>query len=71
METQKDIVFLKQEAAKNLGYNYEIWVIDKTGVILQKYKLQLIIKSLTGLPPISARTLHEYRHRLVRRPYLL
>lgn len=37
METQKNIVFLKQEEGKKLGYDYEIWVIDKNGGILQKY----------------------------------
>jgi hypothetical protein len=31
MKTQKDVVFLKQEAGKNLGYEYEIWVYDKDG----------------------------------------
>jgi len=31
METQKDIVFLKQEAAKKLGYLYEIWIYSKDG----------------------------------------
>ena len=31
----KDIVFLKQKAAKELGYLYEIWVYDKYGSKLQ------------------------------------
>jgi hypothetical protein len=31
MKTQKDIVFLKQEAGKKLGYDYEIWVYGKDG----------------------------------------
>lgn len=28
-EKKKDIIFLKQQAAKNLGYGYEIWIYDK------------------------------------------
>jgi hypothetical protein len=32
-----EIVFLKQQAAKELGYLYEIWVYDKEGNILQTY----------------------------------
>lgn len=31
----KDIVFLKQKAGKELGYLYEIWVYDKGGTCLQ------------------------------------
>lgn len=30
-ETQKDIIFLKQNAAKELGYLYEIWIYDGIG----------------------------------------
>jgi hypothetical protein len=30
-------VFLKQKAAKELGYNYEIWVYDEKGSIIEKY----------------------------------
>jgi DNA repair protein RadC len=33
----KDIVFSKQQAAKDLGYLYEIWVYDKDGNKLQIY----------------------------------
>jgi hypothetical protein len=29
-EKKKDCIFLKQNAAKELGYAYEIWVYDKT-----------------------------------------
>jgi len=28
---------LKQKAAKELGYNYEIWVYDEKGSIVEKY----------------------------------
>ncbi len=31
-------VFLKQKAAKELGYNYEIWVYDNKGNIIEKHK---------------------------------
>lgn len=31
MKTQEDVVFLKQKAGKNLGYEYEIWVYGKNG----------------------------------------
>jgi hypothetical protein len=34
---KKDCVFLKQNAAKELGYNYEIWVYDGKGNIVNKY----------------------------------
>jgi hypothetical protein len=30
-------VFLKQKAAKELGYNYEIWVYDEKGCIIEKH----------------------------------
>ena len=30
-------VFLKQKAAQELGYNYEIWVYDGKGNIVNKY----------------------------------
>jgi len=30
-ETQKDVIFLKQTAGKELGYQYEIWVYDAKG----------------------------------------
>ena len=31
LEKQKKIVFLKQTAAKQLGYLYEIWIYDNKG----------------------------------------
>ena len=34
---KQDCIFLKQNAAKALGYNYEIWVYDKKGNIVSKY----------------------------------
>jgi hypothetical protein len=34
---KKEIVFLKQTAAKELGYNYEIWVYDEKGNIINKF----------------------------------
>jgi len=34
---KKDCVFLKQNAAKELGYNYEIWVYNGKGNIVNKY----------------------------------
>ena len=34
---QKDIIFLKQSAAKELGYLYEIWVYDKEGNKVEFY----------------------------------
>jgi hypothetical protein len=37
VEKKKDCIFLKQNAAKELGYNYEIWVYDKKGNIVNKY----------------------------------
>jgi|688.fasta_scaffold04704_6 hypothetical protein len=36
-EKKKDYIFLKQNAAKELGYNYEIWVYDGKGNIVNKY----------------------------------
>ena len=36
-EKKKDCIFLKQDAAKLLGYNYEIWVYDHNGSIINKY----------------------------------
>ena len=36
-EKKKDCIFLKQNAAKELGYNYEIWVYDCKGNIVNKY----------------------------------
>jgi hypothetical protein len=35
---QKDIVFLKQTKAKEIGYLYEIWVYDKKGNKVQLYE---------------------------------
>jgi hypothetical protein len=34
---QKDIVLLKQNAAKELGYTYEIWVYDSKGNKLENH----------------------------------
>ena len=36
-EKKKDCIFLKQNSAKELGYNYEIWVYDGKGNITNKY----------------------------------
>jgi hypothetical protein len=33
----KETIFLKKLAAKELGYNYEIWVYDDKGRITNKY----------------------------------
>ena len=38
MEKKKDCVFLKQKSAKNLGYEYFIWVYDKKGNKVEKYE---------------------------------
>jgi hypothetical protein len=32
-----DCVFLKQNAAKELGYNYEIWIYNNKGEIVEKH----------------------------------
>lgn len=37
-EKKKDCIFLKQNAAKELGYNYEIWVYNSKGVRVEKYE---------------------------------
>jgi hypothetical protein len=37
-EKKKDNIFLKQAAAKELGYNYEIWVYDSKGLRVEKYE---------------------------------
>jgi hypothetical protein len=34
---QKEIVFLKQKAAKELGYLYEIWVYNNKGYKVEIY----------------------------------
>lgn len=34
---KQDIIFLKQEFAKKLGYLYEIWVYDAKGTLLEKF----------------------------------
>ena len=34
---QKEVVFLKQNSAKELGYLYEIWVYDNKGNIIETY----------------------------------
>jgi hypothetical protein len=31
-------IFLKQNPAKELGYNYEIWVYNNKGVRVEKYE---------------------------------
>ena len=31
-------IFLKQQAGKELGYNYEIWVYNNKGVRVEKYE---------------------------------
>jgi len=33
---KKDNIFLKQNAAKELGYNYEIWVYDNKNKLVEK-----------------------------------
>jgi hypothetical protein len=35
---KKDCIFLKQQAGKELGFNYEIWVYDKKGEKVECYK---------------------------------
>ena len=35
---KKDNIFLKQNAAKELGYKYEIWIYDSKGVKVEKYE---------------------------------
>jgi len=37
-EKKKDNIFLKQNAAKQLGYKYEIWVYNNKGVMVQKHE---------------------------------
>ena len=34
---KKENVFLKQKAAKELGYNYEIWIYNEKGIIINKF----------------------------------
>jgi hypothetical protein len=36
-EKKKDCIFLKQKAAKELGYIYEIWVYDRKGTRVEIY----------------------------------
>jgi hypothetical protein len=36
-QKETECIFLKQMAAKKLGYDYEIWVYDKKGNIVSKY----------------------------------
>ena len=36
-QKETECIFLKQNAAKELGYNYEIWVYDGKGNIVNKY----------------------------------
>ena len=33
----KSNIFEKQKAAKEIGYNYEIWVYDSKGIRVEKY----------------------------------
>jgi len=35
---KQDNIFLKQKAAKELGYKYEIWIYDSKGICVEKYK---------------------------------
>ena len=37
-EKKKKCIFLKQQAGKSLGYNYEIWVYNKKGEKVECYK---------------------------------
>jgi hypothetical protein len=37
IEKNKDNIFLKQYTAKELGYNYEIWVYNNKGIIVEKF----------------------------------
>lgn len=37
-EKKKDNIFLKQQAGKELGYNYEIWIYDGKGKKVECYK---------------------------------
>ncbi len=32
---EKNIIYLKQKAAKELGYSYEIWIYNKKGEIVE------------------------------------
>jgi len=34
---KQDSIFLKQNAAKELGYNYEIWIYNSKGEIVEKH----------------------------------
>jgi len=36
-EKKRDNIFLKQQAAKSLGYKYEIWVYNGKGIIVETY----------------------------------
>ena len=38
LNSKKDNIFIKQAAAKNLGYNYEIWVYDNKGNKIETFK---------------------------------
>lgn len=35
---KKDNIFLKQNAGKEMGYKYEIWVYDNNGSRIEKYE---------------------------------
>jgi hypothetical protein len=38
LNSKKDNIFIKQAAAKDLGYNYEIWVYDNKGNKIETFK---------------------------------
>jgi hypothetical protein len=37
-QKKKDNIFLKQNAGKELGYKYEIWVYNGKGIRVEKYE---------------------------------
>ena len=38
LKKQYNEIFIKQRTAKTIGYNYEIWVIDVKGNIIETFK---------------------------------
>jgi len=38
MQNKKNIIFIKQKAAKELGYKYEIWIFDRKGILIEKFE---------------------------------
>ena len=38
LKKKKDDIFVKQIAAKELGYSYEIWVYNPKGIIIEKFE---------------------------------